>query len=737
MIKERRFRSFLYILVACLILATTLTAQPGNAWMRFYDNIGNADYLYDVFVTVNGSYAMCGHTQVDQGNVGYWLVLADENGQELTQQIYVHERFPSISNWCYSLIQNDDGGFLFGGRVKEGNVSHFSVLRVDPEYNEMWWSEYGDVGWAAECYAVIELKNGEFVAVGRNGGFQAYAVKLNGEGDVLWEHTFNGRWFRSLREVDGGMLIAGQDDNRDAWLLKIDFEGEVVWSRSFRSGQLMALISCHDGGFAASGHRTGEGGDFLLLRVDDDGNEIWSNAFDFGDNDWSNSLTQMWDNGFTLVGESRSDNASIVLRIDNSGNEMWRRSDGSQEHRMRGYKSIVVGNDGMVLAVGTGYTREHGQRPDGVLTKIMLDVSPPEIVLFIPQKLQLTTLQRDSIEFSVLAEDLQDDSLYYYWALDEDTIATDTSATIIFEELDDHIVECFVSDGELADSVSWLVHVEEFFISGFEPDSLNLTIQRGTEINFGIDVAAIDEIEVENTWTLTHRNEQQEEIGDEEAVVVTFDQSGRHQIQAFLRHDDESDEVTWVINVRSAIWSWWPSELEVAAYVDSTQEFLITPFNEESDSLDYLWFLNDEQLESDSASVSITFIETGQSQLTSIVHDGIETDTIHWTVNVEEWSFTADEADLAELLFLPVLYPSSPNPFNSTVKLSIYMPKIDHVSLSVFDINGREVSRLVDGNVGAGRQTFVWNAGDFSAGVYVVRMSAGDVSEMRKMVLVR
>ncbi|MBT3232973.1 MAG: T9SS type A sorting domain-containing protein, partial [Calditrichaeota bacterium] len=173
------------------------------------------------------------------------------------------------------------------------------------------------------------------------------------------------------------------------------------------------------------------------------------------------------------------------------------------------------------------------------------------------------------------------------------------------------------------------------------------------------------------------------------------------------------------------------------AYVDSTLEFVITPFNENSDSLEYSWFLDNEPLDSDSASVSITFPETGQSEITSIVHDGIETDTIHWTVNVEEWSFTADEADLAELLFLPVLYPSSPNPFNSTVKLSIYMPKIDHVSLSVFDINGREVSRLVDGNVGAGRQTFVWNAGDFSAGVYVVRMSAGDVSEMRKMVLVR
>ena len=83
------------------------------------------------------------------------------------------------------------------------------------------------------------------------------------------------------------------------------------------------------------------------------------------------------------------------------------------------------------------------------------------------------------------------------------------------------------------------------------------------------------------------------------------------------------------------------------------------------------------------------------------------------------------------------LLSAFPNPFNSSVKLSMYLPKADHVSLSIFDINGREVWRLVDGNVGAGSQTFVWNASDFPAGVYVVRMEAGSVREMRKVVLVR
>ena len=58
----------------------------------------------------------------------------------------------------------------------------------------------------------------------------------------------------------------------------------------------------------------------------------------------------------------------------------------------------------------------------------------------------------------------------------------------------------------------------------------------------------------------------------------------------------------------------------------------------------------------------------------------------------------------------------------------MYLPQTEHLSLSIFDINRREVSHLLNGNVGAGSQTFVWNASDFLA---------GDAMEMRKVVLVR
>ena len=166
-------------------------------------------------------------------------------------------------------------------------------------------------------------------------------------------------------------------------------------------------------------------------------------------------------------------------------------------------------------------------------------------------------------------------------------------------------------------------------------------------------------------------------------------------------------------------------------------EFVIFPFNEEMDSLEYIWILDNRRLNQDSSVIDLSFDEAGFYELTGICLEGEEADTVRWAVDVQERSFTTDEADLTDLSKTPELYPASPNPFNSSVKLFMYLPTQTHVSLSIFDINGREVKQLVDRNVIAGNQTFVWNAGDWPTGVYVVRMDAGDVLEMQKVVLVR
>jgi hypothetical protein len=60
------------------------------------------------------------------------------------------------------------------------------------------------------------------------------------------------------------------------------------------------------------------------------------------------------------------------------------------------------------------------------------------------------------------------------------------------------------------------------------------------------------------------------------------------------------------------------------------------------------------------------------------------------------------------------------------------------VSLIVYDLLGREVTRLVNNEFKvAGRYTFDYNAASLSSGVYFYRLDAGEFQETKRMVLLK
>jgi len=78
-----------------------------------------------------------------------------------------------------------------------------------------------------------------------------------------------------------------------------------------------------------------------------------------------------------------------------------------------------------------------------------------------------------------------------------------------------------------------------------------------------------------------------------------------------------------------------------------------------------------------------------------------------------------------------------PNPFNSTTRMAYEVPELSKVSLQVFDLAGRHVTTLVDGQRQAGRYTAVWEARDVSSGIYIVQMKAANFNSVRKVMLVK
>ena len=80
---------------------------------------------------------------------------------------------------------------------------------------------------------------------------------------------------------------------------------------------------------------------------------------------------------------------------------------------------------------------------------------------------------------------------------------------------------------------------------------------------------------------------------------------------------------------------------------------------------------------------------------------------------------------------------NSPNPFNPTTTISLSLAEAGNVTVDVFNVAGQKVDTLVDGFKQAGSQSVVWDASDFSAGVYFCTVKSDDFSKTIKMTLLK
>jgi hypothetical protein len=78
-----------------------------------------------------------------------------------------------------------------------------------------------------------------------------------------------------------------------------------------------------------------------------------------------------------------------------------------------------------------------------------------------------------------------------------------------------------------------------------------------------------------------------------------------------------------------------------------------------------------------------------------------------------------------------------PNPFNPSTTITYQLVKAGSIKLIVYDMTGRVVATLVNGEQPIGSYSVPWNASNISSGVYFYKLTAGNFSQIKKMVLIK
>lgn len=95
------------------------------------------------------------------------------------------------------------------------------------------------------------------------------------------------------------------------------------------------------------------------------------------------------------------------------------------------------------------------------------------------------------------------------------------------------------------------------------------------------------------------------------------------------------------------------------------------------------------------------------------------------------------QASPGEQITEHTLLPNYPNPFNPSTRIRYQVASQANVQLQVYDVLGRRVRTLVDGQQQPGSYTVRFDGRNLSSGTYFIHLKAGDITGIQKMTLIK
>jgi hypothetical protein len=161
---------------------------------------------------------------------------------------------------------------------------------------------------------------------------------------------------------------------------------------------------------------------------------------------------------------------------------------------------------------------------------------------------------------------------------------------------------------------------------------------------------------------------------------------------------------------------------------------------------DQIWALERDPDTGDVAVEELTAVLTPPGGYQNVVSFGQDSDGELYVVSKNDgriWRIAADTTGAEDLPRAVRLEQNVPNPFNPRTTIAYTVPDGGApVTLEVLTVAGQVIRTLVDGPRPEGRQLAVWDGADqagraMAAGVYLYRLRAPGVDEVRKMALLK
>jgi type IX secretion system substrate protein len=412
-----------YLMLLILHLCVFTAHSQDILWEKSYGG-KHADYLSDVIPTADYGFILAGSsasgkngnkTEINQGNLDYWVWKMDEKGEMDWQTSFGG----SGIDFLQSIKLTSDGGFILAGTSNSvkgvqkneecRGEEDFWIIKLDARGGEMWQKTIGGNG-QEKLNSIIQTKDGGYLVGGSSssdisgekkeknrGNLDYWIVKLDKTGKIEWQKTYGGKQFDILKSVvqtnEGGYVLGGYSNSTasgdksvsnigagDYWVIKTDDKGEMEWQRTIggdKDDQLNTLIQLSDGAYVLGGNsnsgatnnksKGSKGTDFWVIKLDKKGEIIWQETYDYGKADVLTSIIENQDKTLLIGGYAQSEvmgtskkdkegiNDYIALKVNSKGEEIWNQTVGSNGEDL--LKKLIETRDGGYLLAGTSKSK--------------------------------------------------------------------------------------------------------------------------------------------------------------------------------------------------------------------------------------------------------------------------------------------------------------------------------------------------------------------------------------------